>query len=84
MFNPRVPTTFDHECEITLAIHAAIPDLIRDAKSSRHKGWQWLPHGPSETVRVELTGEVRLAGKDTNPITAARRRYKSKGPFDDR
>jgi hypothetical protein len=33
---------------------------------------------------VELTGEAGLAGKDTNPITAARRRYKSKGPFDDK
>jgi hypothetical protein len=26
----------------------------------------------NETVRVELTGEAGLAGKDTNPITAAR------------
>jgi hypothetical protein len=33
---------------------------------------------------VELTGEVGSAGKDTNPLTAERRRYKSKGPFDDR
>jgi hypothetical protein len=30
MLKPRVPT-FDHECEITLAIHAAIPDVIRDS-----------------------------------------------------
>jgi hypothetical protein len=36
----------------------------------------------NETVRVELTGEASLAEKDT--ITAVRRRYKSKGPFDDR
>jgi hypothetical protein len=35
-------------------------------------------------VRVELSGEAGLAGKDTNTITAVRRRYKSKGPFDDR
>jgi len=30
MLKSRVSTTFDHECEITLAIHAAIADLIRD------------------------------------------------------
>ena len=34
---------------------------------SRHIGWQRLLHGLSETVRVELTGEADLAGKDTNP-----------------
>jgi hypothetical protein len=50
---------------------------------SRHTGWQRLLHGLSETVRVELTGEARLE-KDTNTITAVRRRYKSKGPLDDR
>jgi hypothetical protein len=103
----------DHERDITLAIHAAIPDLITDSirsnphfhaggggcasaaeprlqvnagsmnSVSRHTGWQRL-HGLSETVRVELTGEARLAEKDTNTITAVRCRYKSKGPFDDR
>jgi hypothetical protein len=51
---------------------------------SRHTGWQRLLHGLSETVRVELTGEAGLAENDTNTITAVRRRYKSKGPFDDR
>ena len=34
---------------------------------SRHTGWRRLHHGLSETVRVELTGEAGLAGKDTNP-----------------
>jgi SnoaL-like domain len=34
---------------------------------SRHTGWRRLLHGLSETVRVELTGEAGLAGKDTNP-----------------
>ena len=33
---------------------------------SRHTGWWRLRHGVSETVRVELTGEACLAGKDTN------------------
>jgi hypothetical protein len=46
--------------------------------------WQRLLHGLSETVRVELTSEAGLAGKDANTIIAVRRRYKSKGPFDDR
>src|SRR6202035_4972511 len=90
----------DHERDIPLAIHAAIPDLIRDTNRSnphkpismrmrtavasaaepglqvkadpmnsvsRHTGWRRLLHGLSETVRVELTGEAYLAGKDTNP-----------------
>jgi hypothetical protein len=43
------------------------PDLPKRQQSC----WQRLPYGPSETVRVELTGEAGLAGKDTNPITAA-------------
>jgi hypothetical protein len=73
----------DHERDITLASHAAIPDLIRH--TDRHvKGWQRLPRGLSETVRVELSGEAGSAGNNTTTITAVRRRYKSKGPFDDR
>jgi hypothetical protein len=104
----------DHERDITLAIHAAISDLITKSirsnphfhaggdgcasaseprlqvnagsmnSVSRHTGWQRLLHGLSEMVRVELTGEARFAEKDTNTITAVRRRYKSKGRFDDR
>jgi hypothetical protein len=46
----------DHERDITLAIHAAMADLMRH-QSSRDTGWQPLPHGLSETVRVKLTGE---------------------------
>jgi hypothetical protein len=38
----------------------------------------------SANVRVELAGEAGLAAKDTNPITAAGHRYKSKGHFNDR
>ncbi len=73
----------DHERDIILAIHAAIPDLIRDTNRHVIQAGGGC-HGLGETVRVELTGEAGLAGKDTNPITAERRRYKSKGPFDDR
>lgn len=43
-----------------------------------------LPHGTGERVRVERAAEAGVAGIDTNPITAATRRHKSKGPFDDR
>jgi len=42
---------------------------------SRHTGWQRLLHGLSETVRVELTGEARLAEKDTNT------NYRSEAPL---
>src|ERR1700727_2160618 len=38
---------------------------------------------PHDSV-LSHAGKPRLAGTDTNPITAARRRHKSKGPFDDR
>jgi hypothetical protein len=52
---------------------------------SRHTGWRRLRHGVSETVRVELTGEARLAGQDTNPNHRSEAlRCKSKDPFDDR
>ena len=34
MLKPRVPTDLDHERDITLAIHAAVPDLITD--TNRH------------------------------------------------
>jgi hypothetical protein len=52
MLKPKGFDDLDHERDITLAIHAAVPDLIRD--TNRHV---------SGTVRVELTGEARLAGK---------------------
>jgi hypothetical protein len=104
----------DHERDITLAIHAAIPDLMRDTNRSnphkaisvrmrtavasaaepglqvkadpmnsvsRHTGWRRLLHGLGETVRVELTGEAGSAGKDTNPITAARRPLQIERPI---
>jgi hypothetical protein len=64
MLKSRVSTTFDHECEITLAIRAAIPDLIKDT----NRAGSGLPHG--KMVRVALTGEAGLARKDTHPITA--------------
>jgi hypothetical protein len=85
MFGHSKPKCFDHldhERDITLAIHAAIPDLIGNADRDviqADSGWSSLF---SEPVRMELTGEAGLAGKDTNLITAARRRYQ--GPFDDR
>jgi hypothetical protein len=51
----------DHERDITLAIHAGNPDLFRDTTSRKR-----LPHGLSETVQVELTGEAGSgSGKDT-------------------
>jgi hypothetical protein len=49
----------DHERDITLAIHAAIPDFVG---------------------KQPIATTYRLAAQ----ITAARRCYKSKGPFDDR
>jgi hypothetical protein len=45
MLKPRVPTTFDHECEITLAIHAAIPTSLETPIVLAA-----LPYGPSETI----------------------------------
>ena len=86
MLKPKGSDDLDHERDITLAIHAAIPDLIKLKRhqSLRHTGWQ-LPHDLGGMVRPELTGEAGLPGRVIQtPITAARRRYKSKGPFDDR
>jgi hypothetical protein len=80
MLKSRVSTTFDHECEITLAIHAAIPDVIRDTNRA---GSGCLMY-PSKRFEWNSLARPALVGKDTHPITAARRRYKSKGPFDDR
>jgi hypothetical protein len=76
MFGPKLKPKslhdLDHERDITLAIHAAIPDVIGD--TNRHV----IPAGSgcmalAGRFRVELTGEAGLAGKDTNPIIAARR-----------
>jgi hypothetical protein len=80
MLKPRVPTTFDHECEITLATHTAVPDLIGGANRAGSGCLMAL----ASRFEWNSRGEADLAGKGTNPITAAGRRYKSKGPFDDR
>ena len=42
----------------------------------------WVGWAPISRRRVAR--EAGFAGKDTNTITAVRRRYKSKGPFDHR
>jgi hypothetical protein len=73
----------DHERDITLAIHAAIPDLV--GETNRHVIQACSCYLTALARQFKWNSrEAGLSGKDTNPITAARRRYKSKGPFDDR
>jgi hypothetical protein len=80
MLRSKGSDNLNHERDKTLAINDAIPDLIRD--TNRHviqAGSEYLM--AFETVRVELTGEAGFAGNEISPITAARHRYKSKGPI---
>jgi hypothetical protein len=51
------------------AVASAAEQVKADPRNSvsRHTGWRRLLHCLSETVRVELTGEAGLAGKDTSP-----------------
>jgi hypothetical protein len=51
------------------AVASAAEQVKADPRNSvsRHTGWRRLLHCLSEPVRVELTGEAGLAGKDTSP-----------------
>ena len=53
MLKPRVPTDLDHERDITLAIHAAIPDLITDTNRSN-------PHFHADEDGYASAAEPRL------------------------
>lgn len=74
----QVSDDLDHERDITLAIHAAIPDLIKDTQMPRYPGWQLM----ALARQFERNSRAKPAWQGKIQ-TAARRRYNSKGPFDD-
>lgn len=78
MLRPRGSNDLDHELDITLAIHAAIPDLIKDTQMPRYPGWQLM----ALARQFERNSRAKPAWQGKIQ-TAARRRYNSKGPFDD-